>query len=364
MAEEAQGGERTEEPTPRRLQKALDEGRIAQSRELAVAGSLLAAAVAVRTLLPAAGESLRDLLARSLAGAGTFVLTPASAAWLLSTVARQAATAVIVPLGVVALIGVAPALIQWRGLFAGKAFDLKWERINPIANGRRLITPAQFVELAKSFAKLALVSAVVVAVLRRSVASSVALAQSSPLAFGPFIQQVLGRLFLFAGLAYLALAALDYGWQWWRHHQSLRMTRDEVRRETKEDQGDPMIRVQRRQMARQNASNRMMKDVKTASVVVTNPTHIAVALRYDEVDAPVPVVVAIGRDKVAERIKEIARDAGVPLVENKPVARALLRRAQVGSVIPVELYVAVAEIIAYVIRTRQTRGHWFGSARG
>src|SRR5205823_5703740 len=135
----------------------------------------------------------------------------------------------------------------------------------------------------------------------------------------------------------------DYIWQWWRHEQSLRMTKEEVKQENKQNEGDPHIKSRRRTIARSYARRQMMRDVPKADVVITNPTHIAVAIKYDPNVAPAPYILAIGQRKVAERMKEIARESGVPMVENRPLARALLKTAKVGTLIPMELYMAVAE---------------------
>jgi flagellar biosynthetic protein FlhB len=144
------------------------------------------------------------------------------------------------------------------------------------------------------------------------------------------------------------LAVADYAYQWWEFHKKLRMTPHEMKEETKEREGNPLIRQRQRSLQMQRARARMMANVPKASVVVTNPTHFAVALRYDRTKAPAPYVVAKGADLIAERIREIAREHGVPIVENKPLARALWRQVKVGRVIPNEFFKAVAEVLAFV----------------
>jgi flagellar biosynthetic protein FlhB len=165
-----------------------------------------------------------------------------------------------------------------------------------------------------------------------------------------------------AGLAFLLLALADYLYQVWRHEKSLKMSKEEIKREVKETEGDQILKVRRRTMARSMARRRMLLSVSDADVVVTNPTHIAVALKYDPEVAPAPMVLAMGARKVAKQIKDLALDAGVPVVENKPLARALYKTARVGLPIPVELYVAVAEILAWVIKQREAAARrWPGS---
>jgi flagellar biosynthesis protein FlhB len=164
-----------------------------------------------------------------------------------------------------------------------------------------------------------------------------------------------------AGASYLALAGGDYLYQWWQFEKSIRMSKEEIKQEFKQNDGDPHIKQRRRAIARSYARRQMMKDVAKADVVITNPTHIAIAIKYDPSVAPAPIVLAIGQRKVAERIKALAAEAGIPMVENRPLARALLKTAKVGTLIPYELYMAVAEVLAFVVRTRGTRGSWTGS---
>jgi flagellar biosynthesis protein FlhB len=182
------------------------------------------------------------------------------------------------------------------------------------------------------------------------------LSQTSQLGFLFVVKRYSVRMLATAGGAYLALAAGDYVWQWWQYEKSLRMTKEEVKQEHKANEGDPHIKQRRRAIARSYARKQMMKDVPKADVVIINPTHIAIAIKYDASLAPAPVVLAIGMNKVAERIKEIARESGVPMVENRPLARALLKTAKVGTMIPYELYMAVAEVLAFVLRTRGRLG--------
>lgn len=140
------------------------------------------------------------------------------------------------------------------------------------------------------------------------------------------------------------------------------MSKEELKQEDKQQNGDPHVKGRRRQVARSYARRQMLRDVPKADVIIVNPTHIAIAIRYDPTLAPAPIVLAIGQRLVAERIKAIALQAGVPIVQNIPVARALVKTARVGTLIPVEMYLAVAEILAYVLKTRATRGSWIGSA--
>jgi len=354
--------ERTEEATPRKREQAREEGRFAKSPELAIAASLLGGALVLSSVIPMLGTALLDLFGSSLASLHTITPTPDGAAMLFRVAAGKTMAATAAVLASLAVAGVTLSAVQAKGTFSFKPLEPKFERINPIANAKNLVSVRQLVELVKSLAKLAIVAGVVYASLKRAMPDAAALAQQEPFGLVRFVQRNVVRLLLSAGGAYLALAVADYLWQWWQFEKGLRMSKEEVKQEFKESEGDPHVKQRRKQIARQYARRQMLADVKKADVVVVNPVHIAVAISYDPSVAPAPVVVAMGKLKLAERIKEIAAAAGVPIVENRPVARALIKTARVGTIIPVEMYVAVAEILAFVIRSRASRGSWSGSA--
>lgn len=357
MAEEmGGGGERTEEATPKRREDARNDGQIPRSQELTVAVSLLGSAVVLSTLGPAAGRGLFEIMGRSLANVGTVSLDESSATSMLRVTAMHAFTTVF---GLVAAMTVASfvmAALQARGVLSLKPITPQFSRINPATNIKNLVGMRQIVELLKSLGKMTIVGAAVYASIKAALPDAIALSQESPLGILFVVKHYAVRMLATAGGAYLALAAGDYIWQWWQHEQSLRMTKEEVKQEMKQNDGDPHIKQRRRAIARSYARRQMMKDVPKADVVITNPTHIAVAIKYDPSVAPAPIVLAIGQRKVAERIKAIAKEAGVPMVENRPLARALLKTAKVGTLIPFELYMAVAEVLAFVLRTRGRLG--------
>ena len=354
--------ERTESATPKRRDDARDEGRIPRSQELVVAVSLLASAGMLSALAPLAGQGLYQILGHSLASLGNTTLDGASATILLRDTATRAFTATFGLLVATTGAAFAMAALQARGILSLKPITPQFSRISPLANAKNLFGSKQVIELVKSLAKLAIVGGAVYASVKAALPEAIALSQQSQLGFLFVVKRYSVRMLTSAGTAYLALAGADYIWQWWQMEQSLRMTKDEVKQEHKQTEGDPQIKQRRRAVARSYARRQMMKDVPKADVVIINPTHIAIAIKYDPSIAPAPIVLAIGQRKVAERIKAIARESGVPMVENKPLARALLKTAKVGTLIPYELYMAVAEILAFVLRTRGTRGSWEGSA--
>jgi flagellar biosynthesis protein FlhB len=349
MAEQA-AGERTEAPTPKRREDTRKEGEVPRSVELTTAFLLLAGTAAVGAGGEAAGRAVLDV----------FGMATASLDALPSSV--DGARAFVAALGWRALAGMAPALfilsgtalavsaLQARGVLSLEPLQPKWSRVDPISKVPQLWGWKALAELVKSLGKLALVGLVVWPIMNRAMGELPGLAERSPYALLDIARRYTVRMMLAAGTAYLIIALADYAYQVWQHEKQLRMSREEIKREVKENEGDQIVKVRRRTMGRQLARRRMLRAVPDADVVVTNPTHIAVALRYDPSEADAPTVLAMGERKVAERIKEIAHEHNVPIVENKPLARALFATARVGMPIPVELFIAVAEVLAWVYR--------------
>jgi flagellar biosynthetic protein FlhB len=354
MAE--QGGERTEEATPRKRQEARDEGRIPRSQELTVAAALLTMAFVLNTIAPRVASRLMAMMGSGLANAGDPAFNAEGAVRMLQGLGWQT-------LGTIALIACAMAGVsllvgagQARGVVSLKPIMPQWERISPAANASRIFGVQSGVELLKSLLKLVIVAIAIRSVLGGdAMRQIVGTAQESPAGLLEVVRHYSVKLVMTAGIAYLALALADYLWQYWRYQQQLRMTKEEVKQEMKNQEGDPLLKQRMRSMARQKARRQMFRDVPKADVVIVNPTHRAIALQYDPTKAPAPIVLAMGQRKVAERIKKIALEHGIPVVENRPLAIALIKQARVGMVIPIELYLAVAEVLAFVLRQRQER---------
>lgn len=356
--------EKTEAPTQRRRDDAAKEGRVPRSQEINAAVLLLASAVALTVTGPGLAAALRDLVGAALGGAAVAPnLTAAGATAMIRDFGWKAMAAVAAFLGTMALSAFVVGALQARGTFSFAPVAPKFERINPASNFQRVFGAQGLVELGKSLLKLVVVGWAVWGVARAAWPDVMALGQPSPRALLEVVRAHAVRLIVNAGIAYFALAAADYGYQLYKHEQSLRMTKEEVKQESKNQDGDPMVKQRMRALGRQRARRQMFKDVPKADVVVVNPVHIAVALKYDPSVAPAPYVLAVGRRKVAERIKALAFEAQVPVVENIPLARALVGSVKVGQMIPAELYLAVAEVIAFVLRQRAERARgWQGSA--
>lgn len=344
--------DKTEAPTPKRREEAAEEGRLPRSADVGAAALLLAAALAIGVTGPGLARALRDVTATGLGFGSAAGLTAPGAVALVRDLGWKALAALGGFLAALSGTALVVGAAQARGTFTLQPLAPKLSRLNPGQNVKRVIGVQGVVEGAKSVAKLLVVGYAVYVALRAAWPELTALGEQSPRALVEVVRRHGVKLLANAGMTALALAAVDYGWQLWKSERDLRMTKDEVKQESKAQDGDPMVKQRMRALGRQRARQQMMKDVPKADVVVVNPVHIAVALKYDPAVAPAPYVLAVGRRKVAERIKELAFGARVPVVENVPLARALVGSVKVGMVIPAELYLAVAEVLAYVMRQR------------
>lgn len=345
-------GERTEEPTAKRRQEASDEGRIPRSQELGTAALLLGAGATVSTVIPVMGSQLVDLFGSGLRAMGSVNTSPGATIELLQGTGKAMVGVITLLAAGTAATALSVGAVQARGVLTTHPLLPSFDRINPLANARRLLGMQPIVETAKSLTKMSIVGFAVWKALGAAWPDVVDLSSRDAMSLASTINQHAVKLLLTAGTAYLALAGGDYGWQLWQHIKNMRMTKDEVRREAKQQDGDPMLKSRMRSIARARARSNMLRDVAKADVVIVNPTHRAIALRYDPLAAPAPIVLAMGERKVAERIKALAYEAGIPVIENRPLARALIASARVGMMIPAELYAAVAEILAFVLRQR------------
>lgn len=347
MAEDT-GQERTLPPTPKRLADARREGQVPRSRDLSHLLLLGGAAAGMVLLAAPLGTSTLALVATGLTFDAASLADPArmgarAADLTLTAVLRFA------PLLAVLLIAAVAAPLALGGwTFVPSVVAVKPERLNPANGLKRMFSVAALVEVAKVMLIALLLAAVGGFYVHSNLAEFAQLAHENlPAAMSHFgLLLAFGFALLVATLA--ATAAIDVPFQIYRHRSRLKMTPEEVRRENKESEGDPHLKARIRSVQREMARKRMMAAVPKADVVVTNPTHYAVAIKYLEGRHAAPVVVAKGADAVAERIKELARAHGVPQLEAPPLARALFRHVELGDEIPAALYTAVAQVLAYV----------------
>jgi len=352
MADESSDQEKTEEATPRRREKAREEGQVARSRELTTFMLLLAGVVGMWSM----GAMLYDQLGLVMEQAflferrQAFESGPMLSNFLdLGTRTLFTMLPLFVLLTVVAL--VAPGLLGgW--LISAKSLKPQLSKLNPFKGLKRMFGTQALVELAKALAKSVLVGGVGVAYLYFNIdvyLSLLALPTTQALAQALMMAaQACGLMVLML----LVVILIDVPYQLWSHAKKLRMSKEEIKREHKESEGDPHVKARIRSQQQAMARGRMMSKVPEADVIITNPTHYAVALQYDETRMGAPRVVAKGADKVAARIREIAEESGVPQLQAAPLARALYHHVDLDHEIPLDLYTAVAEVLAWAFRLK------------
>jgi flagellar biosynthesis protein FlhB len=352
MAEgEQPGGDRTENATVRRLERARDAGQLPISREVGTFGSLAAVTMVLAYYLPGHLEAWMNGLVAQIGQIGTTSLPVSGILW---SDVHNLGDAVYLPLAAAAAGGAVAVLAQTRGFlhFGGPA--PKINRISPASGIRRLFGTDGLVELLKSLAKITIFGAALFIVVRSDVRNLTRWPLEDIRALPQHIGQAVSHVLYAALIVQSAIAAADLLWVFYHHAQRLRMTKQEVKDEFKEQEGNPQVKARIRRIGFARARRRMMTKVPTATVVVTNPTHYAVALAYDRANHAAPRIVAKGTDLIAAKIREIADNAGVPIVSNPPLARAL-HRLELDTEIPAEHFRAVAEIIAYVWRLKRER---------
>lgn len=341
-------GERTEQPTGKRLSEARERGQVPRTAEAGAAVSVLAAAGFLTWAGPGWLGTFQSLLAVTVSEMRPTPWTAEHAEQFGLRLLGYYLALAGPPVLAAAAAGVAVNLLQVGFVASGHPLRPNWAKLSPINGIRNLFGRAALVELAKAPLKLLILGGVTYVTLRPAVAALFLGAGQSPTSTLATVGELIVTLLWRLGLAHAALAAADYGYQRWSHRRGLRMTREEVKEETRLAEGDPTIRARFRSLHRQYAMRRMMQDVARADVVITNPTHLAVALAYRPEGMSAPRVVAKGARLIALQIRERARAAGVPVVEHQPLAQALYKAVPVGGEIPAALYRAVAEILAYV----------------
>lgn len=349
-----QTGEKTEQPTPRRLEEAIKQGQIPRSAEVqtvfVLIGALAALAFAGReiwqqfvSVAVLTFSHLHDtsITSNSLQGygvTGVFVLMKCVGPIILAT----------------ALAGLVAGGIQNRFNTATEVLTPNWDRINPIEGFQRLFSMRAFVPTLLGIVKLAFILVISWSEIRHIVDDPIFTSAVSAYRLAQFLGETTLAIFLRVGLGLLVIAAADYGYQFWRTNRDLMMTKQELKEELKNSESNQRVKTARRKR-RMATKAKALAEVPKADVVVTNPTHIAIALRYDRKTMRAPKVVAKGIRLNAEKIREIAQQYQVPIVENKPLARMLFKHGRVGGEIPAELYAAVAEILAWVYRVNRYR---------
>ena len=349
-------GERTEQPTAKRLRDARQRGQVARSRDLSVALSSLSLTMALASLGPGIAAQMATRMAAGINRMGDRPLEPINPGELMQAIfadGKTVAASVGPLLLIAAIVGVLGTVGQTGWVFATESLKLKWENLSP-SHGLQRLKPSQGgLEFLKAFLAVSALCTIAWKIIDTQLHDGGLVARMSPADAARYGWESVRQLLWRGALAMMAIGVGDFLVQRWRTNESLKMTKQEVKDEHKSQEGSPQIKARIRMIQRQMIRRRMLKAVKTATVVVTNPTHFAVALQYDRATMSAPIVVAKGADHMAQRIKAVAREHGVPMVENVPLAQALYKGAEVGDVIPGPLFGAVAEVLAYLVRIRQ-----------
>lgn len=349
MAEEP-GGEKTLPASQHKIQKAREEGNIAKSQDLSAAWSLLVALAACYYLGPATFKALLEMMHYYFSNISHLEINESTVANVLLGVVWSTTLAAWPIVLLLMIAGLVMNILQVGFLFSPKSLIPKFSRLNPISGMQRFFTVRSAVELLKSILKLVLVGAVVYWTVKGRWEEIVLAAYLTPIGATVALAKLVVVVWFRVVVAMLVLGILDYGFQKWQYGQDLRMTVQEAKEEAKQFEGDPRIKQRIRQIQRQMATKRMMAEVPKADVIITNPVRFAVALRYDVANMQAPVVIAKGARIMARRIREIAEENNVPIVEKPELARALFKNIEVGQSVPENLFRAVAEVLAFVYK--------------
>ena len=349
---ETEKHDKTEAPTQKRLDDARREGRIPRSRELTAAAVMVGAGLILMFAGRGIGGKLGDLMRNGLTIPRERIFDEHAMTRVFGDLSLTAFWAVAPVLGLTLLVALGAPLALGGWAFSTKALQPDFSRLSPVAGLARMVSARSWMELAKALGKFAIVGITGWLVLRFNYDRLLGLGAEP-------IQSAIGHAIQISGQALIALtgalvliAAIDVPFQLWQYHKDMRMTREEIRQEHKESEGSPEVKGRIRQLQREIAERRMMDDVPKADVIIVNPTHFAVALRYDEKTMRAPKVVAKGVDLMAARIREVATEHKVPIFEAPPLARALHRSVEIGDEIPTGLYVAVAKVLTYIFQLR------------
>lgn len=351
FAKDGDGGEKTEEPTTKKLQDARNKGQVAKSIDVTTAVSLLMFFMMLRLMLGFLGDRFMggfSTIYAQISGISNEEFTLQLACAFVGEAFRQILIMVAPFLATAFVVAFVTNLVQVKWKITLDPLKPKFDKFNPVGGMKRLFSKDKIVDLLKSVAKIIVIIYVVYSYLKDRWALVMNMYEYSLTQALALIGDIIINIGLRISMLFVIIAVADFAYQKWKFHEDMKMTKQEVKDEYKNTEGDPKVKSQQRARMQQASRRRMMQDVPNADVVITNPTHLAVAVRYNKETDNAPVVVAKGADYLAQRIKEIARDHNVEIVENKPLARMLYHNVDIGAEIPPELYQMVAEVLVYV----------------
>lgn len=353
MAAEGENGEKTEDPTERRKGKARSDGNVSKSQDLSMVFGILFAYIGLVYVLPSMWRNLQYITIAGFTSTGYSQLhEPQTLESGFAMLLGSFLPAVLIVALLSGIAGGGSIAVQTKFLWSNKLLIPKFSNLNPIKGIKRLFGPQNMINLLKAIAKLLVICPIAYFSFLEMIPQLLDLMEYSVAQNLAFLAESVDFIFWRIMSALLVIALLDYVWQKYYHKRNMKMTKVEVKEERKSVEGDEKTKMMIRQKAIQKLRQAMLHDVPTADVVITNPTHFAVAIRYSPEKEGAPTVIAKGKNHMAQRIKSIARSHNVPLVERKPLARALFASVEVGGSVPYELYSAVAEILAWVYRVK------------
>lgn len=350
MAEDEDQSQKTEEPTQRKLDDARNKGQVATSRELNNALMISAAAAFVALLSPGIAKDLTSALIPFLQIPDQFPITIHDLQSLAISLIKEVGFALMLPALLFVGAAVASSVVQNGLVVSAEPLKPKLEKLSPISGAKRIFSLKSFVEFIKGLLKISLIGAAAVVLLWPETAAIIQTTDVEVIGVAVMLQDLTVKLLVGVAALVLIIALLDLVYQRFEHQKQLRMSRKDLMDEYKQAEGDPHVKAKLKSLRAEKARQRMMAEVPSATVVVTNPTHFAVALFYDTDGMAAPQAVAKGIDSLAHRIRDLAKEHDVPVVENPPLARALFASVELGDEIPPEHYQAVAEVIGYVMR--------------
>lgn len=345
-------GDKTYDATPHRRQQARERGQVVQSQDLASAVLLLVGASLLMNFGGGLAEELATLLGRELGQAPNLRASPEDARHHMVSLAVGLAPAVLPIFGFMLLAAVASNVLQTGPLFVTEKLNPDFSRVSPMAGFQRIFSLQGAVRLGFGLVKVVLVSSVAGAVLWNQRMAILESGGLDMMVFAKLLCDVTLSCLFWVGFALTVLALFDFAFQKWKHEQDLKMTFQELKEEMRNMQGDPQIAARRRQVQRQMAANRVSAAVPKADVVVTNPTELAIALQYDPETMAAPIVVAKGAGVLAQRIRRLALENNIPVIERKPLAQLLFKEVDLNHPVPDSSYAAVAEVLAYVYQLK------------
>lgn len=344
--------QKTEEPTQKKLDDSRKKGQVATSREVNNWFMILAGTIIVAMISPAMSSDIKNVLQKFLAVPHAMPVESGSLADLLGETASEIGFIMVIPILLLLVAAFASTMVQNGLLVSIDRIQPKLERASPMSGMKRLFSFKSIVEFLKGVAKITIVGAIATMLMLPSFEGLEQLVRMEMTGAAAVLHSLVSKL-LFGVLSVVTIiAAIDFLYQRFEHMKQMRMSRQEIKDEFKQSEGDPMVKQRLRQVRQERARQRTMAAVPDASVVITNPTHFAVALKYDLDDMDAPVLIAKGQDFLAFKMREVAEEHDIPIVENPPVARALYANVEVDQEIPQEQFKAVAEIIGYVFRLK------------